>query len=67
VKRPEGRAPAEGVMPVLCDRPDVTVLADEAHRSQYDMLALNMCASLPKALFLAFTGTPLIAGEERTK
>ena len=54
-------------MPVLCDRPDVIVLADEAHRSQYDMLALNMCASLPKALFLAFTGTPLIAGEERTK
>jgi type I restriction enzyme, R subunit len=28
---------------------------------------LNMRAALPKALFLAFTGTPLIAGEERTK
>ncbi len=67
VKRPEGRAPAEGVMPVLCDRPDVIVLTDEAHRSQYDTLALNMRAALPKALFLAFTGTPLIAGEERTK
>ena len=35
--------------------------------SQYDTLALNMRAALPKALFLAFTGTPLIAGEERTK
>ena len=57
----------EGHMPVLCDRPDVIVLTDEAHRSQYDTLALNMRAALPKALFLAFTGTPLIAGEARTK
>jgi type I restriction enzyme, R subunit len=52
---------------MLCDRPDVIVLTDEAHRSQYDTLALNMRAALPKALFLAFTGTPLIAGEERTR
>ncbi len=43
------------------------VLTDEAHRSQYDTLALNMRAALPNALFLAFTGTPLIAGEERTQ
>ena len=52
---------------MLCDRPDVIVLADEAHRSQYDTLALNMRAALPRALFIAFTGTPLIVGEERTK
>ncbi|MGH8093135.1 MAG: HsdR family type I site-specific deoxyribonuclease, partial [Chthoniobacterales bacterium] len=52
---------------VLSDRPDIIVLTDEAHRSQYDTLALNMRASLPKAMFLAFTGTPLIAGEERTR
>jgi type I restriction enzyme R subunit len=52
---------------VLCDREDVIVLTDEAHRSQYDTLAMNMRTALPKALFLAFTGTPLIAGEERTK
>ncbi len=52
---------------VLCDRPDVIVLTDEAHRSQYDTLAMNMRAALPNALFLAFTGTPLIAGEERTR
>jgi type I restriction enzyme R subunit len=51
----------------LTDRPDVIVLTDEAHRSQYDILALNMRAAMPKATFLAFTGTPLIAGEERTK
>ncbi|UZR27868.1 type I restriction endonuclease subunit R [Methylococcus mesophilus] len=61
---PEGEG---GTMPVLCDRSDVIVLTDEAHRSQYDTLALNMRAALPKAMFLAFTGTPLIAGEERTK
>jgi type I restriction enzyme R subunit len=52
---------------MLCDRSDVIVLTDEAHRSQYDTLAVNMRAALPKALFVAFTGTPLIAGEERTK
>ena len=52
---------------LLTDRADVIVLTDEAHRSQYDTLALNMRGALPKALFLAFTGTPLIAGEERTK
>ncbi|MCX7038018.1 MAG: type I restriction endonuclease subunit R [Spirochaetes bacterium] len=51
----------------LTDRADVIVLTDEAHRSQYDRLALNMRAAMPKATFLAFTGTPLIAGEERTK
>jgi type I restriction enzyme R subunit len=52
---------------ILSDRSDVIVITDEAHRSQYDTLAINMRASLPKATFLAFTGTPLIAGEERTK
>ena len=52
---------------VLCDRRDVIVLTDEAHRTQYDTLALNMRSALPNALFLAFTGTPLIAGEERTR
>src|SRR4029077_19641781 len=52
---------------VLNDRRDVIVIADEAHRSQYDTLAMNMRAALPNALFVAFTGTPLIAGEERTR
>jgi len=52
---------------VLCDRREVIVLTDEAHRSQYDTLALNMRAALPNAMFVAFTGTPLIAGEERTR
>lgn len=52
---------------LLTDRADVIVLTDEAHRSQYDTLALNMRSAMPKATFLAFTGTPLIAGEERTR
>jgi type I restriction enzyme R subunit len=52
---------------MLSDRRDVVVLTDEAHRSQYDTLAVNMRAALPNALFIAFTGTPLIAGEERTR
>ncbi|WP_277958210.1 type I restriction endonuclease subunit R [Anaeromyxobacter oryzisoli] len=52
---------------VLNDRRDIIVIADEAHRSQYDQLAMNMRAALPNALFVAFTGTPLIAGEERTR
>ena len=34
-------ATSEEVMPVLCDRPDVIVLTDEAHHSQYDTLAMN--------------------------
>jgi type I restriction enzyme R subunit len=52
---------------VLAARKDVIVIADEAHRSQYDTLAMNMRAALPNALFVAFTGTPLIAGEEKTR
>lgn len=53
--------------PVLSDRDDVIVITDEAHRTQYDTLALNMRNALPHAGFLGFTGTPLIAGEEKTK
>lgn len=52
---------------LLCDRADVVVITDEAHRSQYDSLALNMRIALPRALFTAFTGTPLLQGEERTR
>jgi type I restriction enzyme, R subunit len=42
-------------------------MTDEAHRTQYDVLALNMRNALPNAAFVGFTGTPLIVGEERTK
>lgn len=53
--------------PVVSERDDVIVITDEAHRTQYDTLALNMRNALPNAGFLGFTGTPLIAGEERTR
>ena len=51
----------------VSDRCDIIVMTDEAHRSQYDLLALNMRTALPNAAFIAFTGTPLMAGEELTK
>jgi type I restriction enzyme, R subunit len=51
----------------LSTRDDIIVITDEAHRSQYDTLALNMRTALPNAAFLAFTGTPLIIGEEKTR
>ena len=53
--------------PVLSERSDIIVITDEAHRSQYDTLALNMRTALPNAAFMAFTGTPLIEGEEKTR
>lgn len=48
-------------------RNDIIVITDEAHRTQYDTLALNMRTALPNASFLAFTGTPLIVSEEKTR
>ena len=53
--------------PELSDRSDIIVMTDEAHRSQYDTFAMNMRSALPKASFVGFTGTPLMAGEEKTK
>ncbi len=50
--------------PQISDRSDVIVITDEAHRSQYDIFALNMRNALPNAGFIGFTGTPLIKGEE---
>ena len=54
--------------PQLSDRSDIIVMTDEAHRSQYDIFAMNMRDALPKAAFIGFTGTPLMtSGEEKTK
>jgi type I restriction enzyme, R subunit len=53
--------------PVLSERDNIIVITDEAHRSQYDTFASNMRSALPNAAFIGFTGTPLMAGEERTK
>ena len=48
-------------------RDDIIVLSDEAHRTQYGSLALNMRAALPRASFLGFTGTPLFSNDQITK
>jgi type I restriction enzyme R subunit len=48
-------------------RGDIIVLSDEAHRTQYGTLALNMRAALPKASFLGFTGTPLFSNDQITR
>lgn len=56
-------APGE-TYPRLSDRSDIIVITDEAHRSQYDIFAMNMRQALPNAAFIGFTGTPLISGEE---
>ncbi|MHC5824407.1 MAG: type I restriction enzyme subunit R domain-containing protein, partial [Nostoc sp.] len=45
-------------------RPDIIVISDEAHRTQYGKLAENMRFSLPNASFIGFTGTPLMESEE---
>src|SRR5207245_6504748 len=53
--------------PKLSGRSDIIVITDEAHRTQYDTLALNMRNALPNAAFIGFTGTPLMVGEEKTR
>jgi type I restriction enzyme, R subunit len=51
-----------GRFPRLTDRRNVVVIADEAHRSQYDFIdgfARNLRDALPNATFIGFTGTPI--------
>lgn len=50
----------ERVTEPYSEREDIIVISDEAHRTQYGRLALNMRRGLPRAKFLGFTGTPLI-------
>ncbi len=55
--------------PLLTDRRNVVVVADEAHRSQYDFIdgfARHMRDALPNATFIGFTGTPIEAGDRNT-
>lgn len=49
--------------PRLTDRDNWIVIVDEAHRTQYKGLAENMRIGLPKAQYIAFTGTPLLQNE----
>ncbi|MBU1065766.1 type I restriction endonuclease subunit R, partial [bacterium] len=48
-------------------RNDIIVISDEAHRTQYGLLALNMHNALPYAGYIGFTGTPLFKDDEITR
>lgn len=48
-------------------REDIIVITDEAHRTQYGVLALNMRNALPNAAYIGFTGTPLFKNDEITR
>lgn len=48
-------------------RDDIIVITDEAHRTQYGRLALNLRNALPNASYIGFTGTPLFKDDEITK
>ena len=57
-------------MPELSDRRNIIVIADEAHRSQYDLidgLARHMRDALPNASFIGFTGTPIEKTDANTR
>ena len=54
----------------LSDRHNIVVIADEAHRSQYDFIdgfAKHMRDALPNASFIGFTGTPIEKADANTR
>ncbi len=56
--------------PVLSERRNIVVIADEAHRSQYDFIdgfARHMRDALPHASFIGFTGTPIEKADANTR
>jgi len=59
-----------GKYPLLSDRRNIVVIADEAHRSQYDFIdgfARHMRDALPNASFIGFTGTPIELQDKNTR
>lgn len=69
-----GRTKAEresgAAHPTLCDRRNVVVIVDEAHRSHYDDLdgyARHLKDALPHATLIAFTGTPITTADRNTR
>ena len=57
-------------MPELSRRRNIVVIADEAHRSQYDFIdgyARHMRDALPNASFIGFTGTPIELEDANTR
>ena len=70
---PKGRGGVLGpgdTQPELSDRRNIVVIADEAHRSQYDFIdgfAAHMRDALPNASFVGFTGTPIELQDANTR
>jgi type I restriction enzyme R subunit len=63
-------SPGEDEYPMLSERRNIIVIADEAHRSQYDFIngfARHMRDALPHASFIAFTGTPIELADRNTR
>ena len=60
----------DGHVPALSERDNIVVIADEAHRSQYDFIdgfARHMRDALPNASFVGFTGTPIELQDANTR
>jgi len=60
----------KGQFDELSDRRNIVVIADEAHRSQYDFIdgfAKHMRDALPNASFIGFTGTPIENTDKNTQ
>jgi type I restriction enzyme R subunit len=60
----------EAKFPELSKRRNIVVMADEAHRSQYDFVdgfATHMRNALPQASFIGFTGTPIERADANTR
>jgi type I restriction enzyme R subunit len=56
--------------PLLSNRSNIVVIADEAHRSQYDFIdgfARHLRDALPNASFIGFTGTPIELTDKNTR
>jgi type I restriction enzyme R subunit len=60
----------KGQFELLSERRNIVVIADEAHRSQYDFMdgfAKHMRDALPNASFIGFTGTPIENTDKNTQ
>jgi type I restriction enzyme, R subunit len=73
------RAPKHNIITTVIDKfeaaarsklqnsnPDIFVLVDESHRSQYGSSHAKMREVFPKGCYIGFTGTPLLKREKRT-
>ncbi len=54
----------EEIFPQLNDSPNILVMTDEAHRSQYKLLGANLDRAIPNAAKIGYTGTPIDKTEQ---